>query len=63
MEEKLPALREKFRESPESLDSIDATQKEIDMYRKYSDWYGYVFYVGQAGEKNHRCKIWDAIAV
>lgn len=49
IEARLPELREKFHGNAEALGCIDATQKEIDMYRKYSDWYGYVFYVAQTG--------------
>jgi len=46
---RLPRMRTEFRDDPEALACIDETEKEIDMYRKYSDWYGYVFYVAQAG--------------
>jgi len=48
IEERLPLLRKKFRYDPEALGCLDATQKEIDLYKKYSEWYGYVFYVAQA---------------
>jgi SAM-dependent methyltransferase len=46
---KLPGLREKYRDDPAALECIDAAQKEMDIFHKYSDWYGYVFYVAQAG--------------
>jgi len=27
---------------------IETEIREIDLYRKYSDYYGYVFFIGQA---------------
>jgi hypothetical protein len=45
---RLPELLDKYRHDPAALDILAATQKEIEMYRKYSDWYGYVFYLAQA---------------
>jgi SAM-dependent methyltransferase len=50
IETKLPGLRAKYRDDPQALGCIEATQKEIDIYRHYSDWYGYVFYVAQTPE-------------
>jgi ubiquinone/menaquinone biosynthesis C-methylase UbiE len=47
IEARLPKLREKYRGNAEASDWLDATQKECDIYRKYSDYYGYVFYVMQ----------------
>ena len=49
IEARLPGLRKAYHNVPEALDALDATQKELEMYRKYSDWYGYVFYVAQTG--------------
>jgi hypothetical protein len=34
-----------FKDDPIARQSIAATQEEIDLYRKYPDVYGYVFYV------------------
>ncbi|MEW6211383.1 MAG: SAM-dependent methyltransferase, partial [Acidobacteriota bacterium] len=45
IERKLEAMREKYKDDPEALLAIEAEQTEIDIYRKYSDFYGYVFYV------------------
>jgi ubiquinone/menaquinone biosynthesis C-methylase UbiE len=45
IEAKLPSLREKFRNQPKALRYLDSEQREIEMYRKYSDYYGYAFYV------------------
>ncbi len=47
IETRLPSLREKYGDDPEARALLDATQTEIDFYREYSDWYGYVFYVMQ----------------
>jgi ubiquinone/menaquinone biosynthesis C-methylase UbiE len=47
IERKLPAFREKYRDNPEALAVADLHEVEIDMYRKYSDFYGYVFYTMQ----------------
>lgn len=47
MEARLPRLREKYLGNAKANELLDGTQKEIDMFRKYSDWYGYVFYVMQ----------------
>jgi ubiquinone/menaquinone biosynthesis C-methylase UbiE len=46
-EENLRRLREKYKDNPEAIVRIDSTQEEIDLYREYSDCYGYVFYVLQ----------------
>jgi hypothetical protein len=34
----------------EALEVFHAEQKEIEMYRKYSEWYGADFFVLQKGE-------------
>lgn len=47
IEARLPRLREKYHGNAEAEALLDATQKECDLYRKFSDWYGYVFYVMQ----------------
>ncbi len=44
-EKRLSLLREKYRNDDEALTLFAAEQKEIDIYRRYSDFYGYVFYV------------------
>jgi ubiquinone/menaquinone biosynthesis C-methylase UbiE len=48
LEKRLSILRVKYQDDPDANKSLDGTQKEIDLYRKYSDWYGYVFYVLKA---------------
>jgi hypothetical protein len=47
LEKKLPPLREKYKDDSAALARIEDTQQEINLYRKYSDCYGYVFYVLQ----------------
>lgn len=48
LEERIRALREKrYKNDPISLAVLDKEQKEVDLYRKYSKWYGSAFYVMQ----------------
>jgi len=47
IEKKLPELRKKHKDNPEALAVVELHEMEIDIYRKYSDSYGYVFYVTQ----------------
>jgi ubiquinone/menaquinone biosynthesis C-methylase UbiE len=44
---KLPSLKEKYKNDKEKLQHIAYHENEIEMFRKYSDYYGYVFYVMQ----------------
>lgn len=48
MEKRLQTLRTKYSGNADALKAIDEGQHEIDMYRKYSDYYGYEFYVMQS---------------
>jgi ubiquinone/menaquinone biosynthesis C-methylase UbiE len=45
---KLPKLKKKYQGNNEALATIAAEELEIEMFRKYSKHYGYVFYVIQA---------------
>jgi ubiquinone/menaquinone biosynthesis C-methylase UbiE len=45
---KLPALKAKYKDDKEALQVIAWEEIEIESFRKYSDYYGYVFYVMQA---------------
>ncbi len=47
IEEKLPSLKAKNKDDEEAMQVIASTEKEIAMFRKYSDYYGYVFYIMQ----------------
>jgi SAM-dependent methyltransferase len=46
MAARIATLREQYREDAEAQRLLDLEQAEIELYRHYSDWYGYVFYVG-----------------
>ena len=45
IENRIAELRRKYAGNPEARKALDNTQIEIDLYRKYSDSYGYVFYL------------------
>lgn len=45
LERKLPTLREKYVGDAAALAEVGEAEREIDMFRKYSDLYGYEFYV------------------
>ena len=47
LEKKIPILSEKYRDDEEAMALLRGSQQESDLYRKYSDWYGYVFYIMQ----------------
>jgi SAM-dependent methyltransferase len=47
MEQRLVMLREKYKTNESALARIAASQEEMDMYREYSAYYGYVFYIMQ----------------
>jgi hypothetical protein len=44
-EKKLVALRRKYQNNKEAQAIFDSLQLEIDMHRKYSDYYGYGFFI------------------
>jgi len=44
---KLPYLKQKYASDKKALAVIDDEEKEIELYRKYSEFYGYVFYIMQ----------------
>lgn len=48
LEKKLPGYIEKHADVPEALQLARETEEEIEMFRKYSDYYGYVFYITKA---------------
>ena len=47
LERNLRKLRGKYRDDQQALTEINGAQEEIDLYRKHSAYYGYVFYVLQ----------------
>ena len=48
MAARIQALREKYEHNPAAQAVLDMEYAEIDLYRQFSAWYGYVFYTGQA---------------
>ncbi|PKO04351.1 MAG: SAM-dependent methyltransferase [Chloroflexi bacterium HGW-Chloroflexi-3] len=40
-------LREQYQSDPDRLQQLDFEQEEIDIFNKYNQWYGYVFYIMQ----------------
>ena len=47
LEDRIRHLRKKHVDNAEALAVINEEQREIDMYRKYHQWYGSVFFVMQ----------------
>lgn len=47
LEKRLARLRRIYRANADATGVLDMTQREIDLYRSYSDYYGYVFYLMQ----------------
>jgi cyclopropane fatty-acyl-phospholipid synthase-like methyltransferase len=45
--DRLQSLRDKYATDSERMEMIDSVQMEIDFYRKYSGYYGYVFFLMQ----------------
>lgn len=43
--QRINILRQEYIGNKESNDRLDSTEREIELYRKYSDYYGYVFYI------------------
>lgn len=43
IEAKLPLVREKYKDDKESLPFVAFTETDIEVSRKYSDYYGYIF--------------------
>ena len=49
VEKRLANLREKYKTNIEAMGVLESEQREIDLFRKYSDYYGYVFYLMRVG--------------
>lgn len=47
LEQRLEMLRNKYQTDENAQEMIEYVQREIDVFRKYSEYYGYVFYVMQ----------------
>ncbi|MCP4214087.1 MAG: class I SAM-dependent methyltransferase [bacterium] len=49
-QEQLNVFREKYKNDSSALELIESFQLEINMYRKYSDYYGYIFFILEKDE-------------
>jgi ubiquinone/menaquinone biosynthesis C-methylase UbiE len=47
LEERIRFLQQKYKDNKAINEALDNSLLEIEVYRKYSDWYGYVFYLMQ----------------
>lgn len=47
LKERAIMLRKKYADDPEALGVLDENDREMELFRKYSDYFGYVFYVMQ----------------
>ena len=47
LQERLKKLEIKYQDNPEAMESINEEWIEIDIFKKYNDWYGSVFFVMQ----------------
>jgi hypothetical protein len=48
IEKRVMLMKEKYKNNSNALEVLETEMREIDLYRKYSDYYGYVFFVAQA---------------
>ena len=46
-EKQVSALKEKYQDNKEKISLLDSALIEIELFRKYSKYYGYVFYIMQ----------------
>ncbi|PVX25601.1 MAG: SAM-dependent methyltransferase [Candidatus Bathyarchaeum sp.] len=47
IQEKLPAIKEKYKDDKEAMEFVAFQELELKIFRMYSDYYGYVFYLFQ----------------
>jgi len=47
LEKSIPYFRNKYKDNKKYLDMLELNVKEIENFRKYSDFYGYMFYILQ----------------
>ena len=48
MQKRVTILREQYQRDPEKLAQLDEALEEYELFKKYSVWYGYVFYIMQS---------------
>lgn len=44
LQERIDRLRVRYTADADAIHELNRTAAQIELYRKYSDWYGYVFY-------------------
>lgn len=54
MQERINLLRERYQHDPQKLSILDEESVEIQLYKKYSEYYGYVFYLMQNNAKEQK---------
>jgi len=47
LEERIKGLRQKYVDDPKAMAQLEEEKEEIEMYRKYHEWYGSVFFIMQ----------------
>jgi ubiquinone/menaquinone biosynthesis C-methylase UbiE len=47
LQERLDKLQTKYKDNPKGMELIKEHQLEIDLYKKYKEWFGSVFYIIQ----------------
>lgn len=47
VEKKIQRMKAKYQDDPATIEVLEAEAQEIELYQKYSEYYGYVFYVMQ----------------
>ena len=47
LEAKLPALYDTYADDEDALGIIETTKREIEMRRRFGNWYGYEFFIGR----------------
>jgi hypothetical protein len=53
LEERVHLLRPQYASDPDALKVLDLHQLEMDLSRRYSDYYGYVFYILAVDQLKH----------
>jgi len=51
IERKIPSLKLKYRDDEEALGTLACEETEIELFRKYSAYYGYVFFICQLNQE------------